>query len=138
VDDRRRSFGQTTDRLLDAPEPELYFPWAQFPYPRYSGWVVVRADRPLALVPDIRERLRAIDPTVPMVKVGTMEARLADVAGPQRFRATLASALGLATIALTTTVSTAFSPAASRVKRANLASGSRSASPPIESAGGSW
>ncbi len=84
--------------LADAPVGELYIPWAQA---GHSGaWVVVRGDHPEHFGSIIKDRLHTLDATIPMTKVGTMDARMADVMAPERFRATLASTLGVSALGL--------------------------------------
>lgn len=84
--------------LVEPADPEIYLPWAQ--QQRASGWVVVRASQLDELPQRIKEQLRQLDPRVPMTKVGTMESRMASVVGPERFRATLAGAVGTAGLGL--------------------------------------
>jgi hypothetical protein len=85
--------------LEEPPRPELSVPLNQFG--RAGGWVVIRTDgNPLSLAPAARDVLREIDPTIPVTRLGTMDARLEQAMAPERFRATLASALGLTALGL--------------------------------------
>ncbi|HEX5216054.1 MAG TPA: FtsX-like permease family protein, partial [Vicinamibacterales bacterium] len=85
--------------VLDPPRPELYVPWEQFG--RYSGWVVMRTNLPpLSVLPAAKQVLTAIDPTVAMLRPGTMADRVATAIAPQRFRATLTAALGATALIL--------------------------------------
>jgi putative ABC transport system permease protein len=89
--------------VAEAPGDELYFPWTQFPFAESAAWMVVRAeDGPslLAMLPRIRSEISAMNPLVPVTRAGLLEARLSDVVSPERFRATLAGALGLAALLL--------------------------------------
>jgi predicted permease len=100
---RRRIVGVLADTLQDGlhepPEPTLYLPLAQ--YPRASVWVVARTGaEPLALLPAARDALRAIDPFVLAATPGTLEARIDEAMAPERFRAGLASAIGVVAAAL--------------------------------------
>ena len=62
-----------TERLGTSPEPELYHPFRQSG--PFSKHLVVRAaGDPLALAPQVRAALRAIQPTVAVEHVTTMEA----------------------------------------------------------------
>jgi predicted lysophospholipase L1 biosynthesis ABC-type transport system permease subunit len=94
---------------LNAPtEPETWSPWIQLSDDRlgenitgiYRGQkIVVRtALPPLTIVPAIRERVRALDPALPMTDIKTLQQVIDDSAGPQRFNATLLG--GFAAIAL--------------------------------------
>ena len=85
--------------VLDPPRPELYVPWEQFG--RYTGWVVMRTTvPPLSVLPAAKHVLKAIDPTVAMMRPGTMDDRVATAIAPQRFRATLTGALGATALIL--------------------------------------
>ncbi len=60
-----------TERLRERPEPELYVPFRQ--NGAFSKHLVVRAaGEPLALAPEVRATLRAIQPTVAVEHVTTM------------------------------------------------------------------
>jgi ABC-type antimicrobial peptide transport system permease subunit len=79
-------------------EPMVYLPFAQ--WPKWSSPLVVKTQGdPLALVPLIREAVRAIDPDLPVDNVATLERRLADSLAQDRFRAGLLGAFsGLALV----------------------------------------
>ncbi len=88
---------QTT--LVEPPGPELYFPWAQMG--RAAGWLVVRvAGAPLEVLAAVKAAAHTVDPTVPLMRVDSMEARVARAMAPERFRATLATALGAVAVVL--------------------------------------
>jgi predicted permease len=80
----------------------MYFPHGQFPTAAMN--VVVRtAGDPVALTPAIRQALRGVDAELPMFRVRTMEARVAESLARKRFLMVLLAlfagvALGLATI----------------------------------------
>jgi predicted lysophospholipase L1 biosynthesis ABC-type transport system permease subunit len=81
--------------LHDEPEPELYIPLAQFP--RAPGWIVMRTEGPpLATLPAAERILRDLDPHLPATRAGTLESQVVTAMAPERFRASLATALGLA------------------------------------------
>jgi predicted permease len=72
---------------------QLYLPRQQLP--RLRSWVLVRTQaEPLEYVPEVRSLLRTLDPTVPMTNIRTLEAHVSEEIAPERFRATLAGALG--------------------------------------------
>lgn len=84
--------------LWEDPMPMLYVPAAQAV--RSSRYVVLRSTRPPAeLLSESRAVLRAVDPTIPMSDVATMDDRIARSLGEQRFRAVLMATLsGLALV----------------------------------------
>jgi predicted permease len=80
--------------LWKEPDAELFIPASQ--EARWSYYVTVRVDRGAeTIVPSIRNAVRAIDPTIAMSDVMTMEGRLAAARAPQRFRAMVIASLGL-------------------------------------------
>jgi ABC-type antimicrobial peptide transport system permease subunit len=80
----------------------MYFPHAQFPA-RAMNVVVRSAVDPATLTTSIRRVLREVDPDLPMYRVRTMEARVAESLARRRFSTLLLAlfaglALGLAAI----------------------------------------
>ncbi|MCP3142613.1 ABC transporter permease [Pyxidicoccus xibeiensis] len=72
------------ESLGTAPEPEVYVPHLQFPLNALT--VILRTSRdPLALVPDVRAEVRALDAGVPLAGVRTVEAFIDSSLLPQRF-----------------------------------------------------
>jgi len=88
--------------LARPPLPEIYFPFEQRPERTWEMALAVQADGgPTALGQQIREAVRALDPTIP-VEVVTMDGLLAaDLAQP-RFRATLLGAFAAIALLLAT------------------------------------
>ena len=93
-----------TDRLREQPEPELYVQFRQ--NGAFSKHLVVRAaGDPLALAPQVRDALRALQPTVSVEHVTTMDAIRRQSTAAQTFAlrllagfaliATLLAAVGL-------------------------------------------
>lgn len=107
--------GVVENESFDAPgtpaQPAYYLPFRQTPHERMS--VLVRADvDPASLASAVRERLRAIDPTLPMADVRTLAGMRERAVAQPRFRARLlvgfaAFALLLATIGLSGVLSDA-------------------------------
>jgi putative ABC transport system permease protein len=92
----------TRDRGLDQrPAPTIYLPYRQGTLP--YGAIAVRARvTPSALIPEIRRRLRAIDPDVPITDFETLDARVRESLRQPRFYASLAAACaGLAVLFVT-------------------------------------
>jgi predicted permease len=58
--------------LIDPPQPTLYFPYSQFAYP-FMVLVVRTAGDPVALAPALRRELRAVDPTVALTEIRSMQ-----------------------------------------------------------------
>src|SRR5215469_4586362 len=79
--------------------PEIYVPYTQFPWILYPRNIVVRATvEPLAIVPEIRRQVAALDKDVPVSDVATMEEI---TAGPvQQGKAVMWLLGSLATVAL--------------------------------------
>jgi putative ABC transport system permease protein len=81
-----------------ASRPALYVPFSQFPVPGMS-LLVRTAGNPLSLVPTIRERIRALDPNVPLDKIYPLEQKVAEATISPRFTTLLVglfAALGMA------------------------------------------
>jgi putative ABC transport system permease protein len=90
-------------RTLAAPDEECVF--APFRQRRIEwnrwGTVVARGKGdPAALVPSVRDAVRAADPDVPLQDVATLGERVARAAAPQRFNARLVAAFGLVALGL--------------------------------------
>ena len=80
-------------------EPALYLPLTAYPAPHMT--LVVRADGdPMALVGQIRERVRAINPAVPVINPRAMDDVLGESLAQQRFSATLLGFFAVAALAL--------------------------------------
>ena len=85
--------------LSDEQKPVLYVPEAQAG--RRSRYVVVRGDAPANdVIAAARARLRAIDPTIALTDIATMDERIASSLGAERFRAVLMATLGALALAL--------------------------------------
>jgi putative ABC transport system permease protein len=91
---------------LDRPAPRgtLYFVHAQAPY----AWVPVRsmmltvrsAVEPTSLVGAIRREVQALDPSVPLYQVRTMDQAVADTTSTQRFSMLVQLLFGLVALSL--------------------------------------
>ncbi|MBA2433649.1 MAG: ABC transporter permease [Chthoniobacterales bacterium] len=83
--------GDLRHRGLDQPvKPELYVPLAQAPYPAVI-LVVRSAQDPASLTSAIRGAVQAIDPTLPLAHVRTLEQVIADSVAPRRLSVVLLS-----------------------------------------------
>lgn len=81
-------------------EPEIYQPYAQFPYADEMT-VVLRTDgTPAALVPAVRREVRAADGTLPIVELTTMQQRLAQGLAKARFNMLILTLFALVATAL--------------------------------------
>ncbi|MGH2779879.1 MAG: ABC transporter permease, partial [Thermoleophilaceae bacterium] len=79
-------------RLGEEPVPAMYFPYAQAPewMQLTSRFLVIRsASDPLALAPAIREAVRAVEPTMVIHDVRTMDHVIAGTVAQPRFRTLL-------------------------------------------------
>jgi predicted permease len=85
-----------------AARPALYLPYSQFPVPGMS--LLVRTEgNPLPLVPTIRERIRSLDPSIPLDKIYPLEQKVAEATVSPRFTLVLIglfAALGVTLAAL--------------------------------------
>lgn len=85
--------------LGDPPQWVIYEPFQQAPTGDMSLVVRARGD-PLALLPQLRSAMAAVDPQMPLYDVQTMSARLAQAQAPNRFRADLLLAMALLAVLL--------------------------------------
>jgi len=67
-----------------ASRPAIYFPFSQFPVPGMS-LLVRTAGNPLSLVPTIRERIRALNPDIPLDRLYLLEQKVAEATTAPRF-----------------------------------------------------
>ncbi|HTZ90276.1 MAG TPA: ABC transporter permease [Alloacidobacterium sp.] len=72
--------------------PAIYVPFRQLPITWMS--LVVRSQEPLALVPSIREQVRALDPEIAVFRIGKYEEELADSLLIRRIAMTLIAVFG--------------------------------------------
>ncbi len=77
-----------TTQLSEAPVPQIYFPYTQFP----TRTMAIIADTRRGA--DLAQAVRAADPTVPLFSVRTMEERVAQSVERPRLRAQVFSAYG--------------------------------------------
>jgi macrolide transport system ATP-binding/permease protein len=85
--------------LIDDPPRVAYFPLAQ----RYSGEMTLHlrsATKPELLTAALRQEIRALDPTLPVYNVKTLEQYQRDYLFTQRFQAALIGGFGLLALAL--------------------------------------
>ena len=85
--------------LAQSPEPSLYMPVAQAPFRRMSYTLRTSGD-PEALAGAVRREIVALDPMVPVSRMGTMQAVLASSVARERFSATLLALFGAVALAL--------------------------------------
>lgn len=88
--------------LTEDPRPEMIVPYTQNPYPSFlTMQFVVRspagATPPL---PDIRRALAAVDPSVPVSSVRTIEDLIGETSAPARFATRIMTAFGLSALLL--------------------------------------
>jgi len=80
-------------------EPAVYFPTQQAPF-RHMTVAVRTARDPNALVPAVRNELRALDPDLPITDISTMERILAESIARDRFTMLLLGLFGVVALAL--------------------------------------
>jgi putative ABC transport system permease protein len=96
--------------ITNAAEPQFYRPHLQDPWTAMTFTVRVRGNQPERIMPDVRRAMTAIDPTLPVYGVRTLENVLTDaIASPRMFgilyTAFAAVALLLATAGVYATMS---------------------------------
>ena len=85
--------------LDEAPRPEMYVPFAQFPVNSMS--VVMRtAVRPQSLIPQIEREVRALDRELPLNDVKTLDERISRLIARPRFNTLLTGLFALLALAL--------------------------------------
>lgn len=84
--------------LASAPEPTIYTPLAQ--EPPASAYLVIDSGTGLAVLPALRDLVRAIDPGVPLSDAATMQARIDAGMSAQRLATTLLGGFGLLAVLL--------------------------------------
>jgi putative ABC transport system permease protein len=83
--------------------PELFVPFGQLPAPEATPAIVVRASVDAAtLTSAIRSAVAAVDPSLPLDRIVTMDELVASSVGPPRFRTILLTALSLLALAIAT------------------------------------
>ena len=86
--------------------PQVYLPYDQWLTGRMgialdTAHLVIRTSAPLdRVMPFVRDRLRSIDPEVPLYDLGSFETRVASLVMPQRMGAALFTLFGALTLAL--------------------------------------
>jgi putative ABC transport system permease protein len=81
------------------PDPEIYTPFAQTPW-SFGQFVVQTSAPSSALVAAARAAIAAVDPEVPVARVHTMDALLADTVAQERFRLRLLVAFAALAVTL--------------------------------------
>ena len=92
--------------LHEAPVPFVYFPidheMGGFGAPLSATLMVRTNAEPGAILPVLRERLRAVDPAVPLYNMSTFEFHVRELVMPQRMGATLFGFFSLLALSLAT------------------------------------
>jgi putative ABC transport system permease protein len=84
--------------LAEESAPEIHIPLRQAP--PSSAWVVAVHGGSAVSAADLRAAVRRVDPTIAVVGMASYEERLASALQGERFRAALATALGLLAVAI--------------------------------------
>ena len=93
--------GDVKNNGLDRdPQPEMYTPYAQRPWPSMRLVVRAASGNPLRLVPALRAAVAAIDPDQPVDGAQTLSAAVADSVDEARMLATLVGAFAAAALML--------------------------------------
>ena len=92
VDVRHTSLGDPVDADAYAPRRQVV---------RDNTWLVVKTSRPAAaLLSELQERVKAIDPDIALTDARTFPQRLSESAAPERFRAIVTGTLAALTLIL--------------------------------------
>jgi putative ABC transport system permease protein len=91
--------------LVEEPRTEMYHPHAQYPVafdfaPREMSLVVKGEGDPSGLMPSIRGVVRAMDASLPLSDVRTMDGVLSDAVAEQRFTMSLLGVFGVVAVLL--------------------------------------
>lgn len=82
--------GNTMDGGMGAPPiPIVYIPAAMVPSWRYFGYLVRTAVEPAGVARAVRQEIRAIDPTLAITGMSSMEERVSNAIAPARWSMTL-------------------------------------------------
>jgi putative ABC transport system permease protein len=82
--------------LLQAPAPTIYVSWTQSNAAVSPVALVIRtAHDPASVAPAVRASVSALDPLMPVDRIQPLDVFLADSLAPQRFRATMLTALAV-------------------------------------------
>ena len=85
--------------LVARPEPEIFVPYLQMPYPGMA--IVVRTSQnPLPLVPGLRSSVASIDKSLPIYDVTTMDQLLAEQVASRKFNMALLGLFAFLAVAL--------------------------------------
>jgi ABC-type antimicrobial peptide transport system permease subunit len=89
--------------LADPVDIQLYAPYTQDPFWFPPSDLVIRTSAdPASIATVVRQRLKEIDPLVPISNLQTMDALIAGTVAEPRFHMLLVAALGIAALALAT------------------------------------
>ena len=92
VDVRHTSLGDPVDADAYVPRRQVV---------RDNTWVVVKTSRPAAaILSELQERVKAIDPDIALTDARTFPQRLSESAAPERFRAIVTGTLAALTLIL--------------------------------------
>jgi ABC-type antimicrobial peptide transport system permease subunit len=86
--------------LAQPPEPQVYTPYAQRPWPTMGLVVRAAAGDPLALVNAIRSAVLSVDGDQPITEIETLQSSLFGSIATARFTATLLIAFGVIALAM--------------------------------------
>jgi len=85
--------------LDEVPRPHIYLPVLQFYHPRTALHVRTQGD-PAELVPLLREQVHALDPTLALYNIDTLENQIRAATMPQRLGGSLLAAFGFLALIL--------------------------------------
>jgi hypothetical protein len=88
--------------LAETPRPEMTVPYTQNPYPSFleMQFVVRSHGDPARLLPDLRRAIAAVDPSVPVSAVRTIDDLVGTTSAPARFATRFMMSFGAAALLL--------------------------------------
>ncbi|HEY2825917.1 MAG TPA: ABC transporter permease [Gemmatimonadales bacterium] len=88
--------------LTETARPEMFVPYTQKPYPTFGTmqFVVRTAAAPSVVLAGIRRAVAEVDPAIPVARVRTMDALIADMSARARFTAWAITVFGAAALLL--------------------------------------
>jgi ABC-type antimicrobial peptide transport system permease subunit len=86
--------------LTEPIKPSVYFPYPLPSSDRDLGFIVRAQADPIRLIPDVRSIIRELDPSLPVLQIGTMRQRITDTISRECFAVMILGVFGILSVAL--------------------------------------